>query len=99
VPKELDQDFIQIEKVFRALNRMTKEEFVEVVGRFFNDYHYANGCWGQFISNPLGYIYSRSPMEQGELLYQWALEKAKDEDYNSRNIQSAMKKCYRRFRD
>ena len=99
-PAPLNKDFIAFEKMFRAIQQITQEEFVAAVMDFFGgkDRGYAEGCWSQFCQSPINYIYSRVPLEQGEMLFKLAQQKANTADIHDRCI-SVVEKAYRRFRD
>ena len=99
-PMPLNKDFIDYEKMFRAIQQITQEEFVTAVMDFFGDKDrgYAEGCWGQFCQSPIGYIYSGAPLEQGEMLFKLAQQKAQSADIHDRCF-SVVEKAYRRFRE
>jgi len=99
-PAPLNKDFIAYEKMFRAIQQITQEEFVTAVMDFFGDKDrgYAEGCWSQFCKSPIGYIYSGAPLEQGEMLFKLAQQKAQSVDIHDRCF-SVVEKAYRRFRE
>jgi len=99
-PAPLNKEFISFEKIFRAIQQISQEEFVTAVMDFFGgkDRDYAEGCWSQFCQSPIGYIYSRAPLEQGEMLFKLAQQKAQSADIHDRCF-SVVEKAYRRFRE
>ena len=99
-PMPLNKEFIAYEKMFRAVQQITREEFITAVTNFFggNDRDYAEGCWNQFCQSPIGYIFSRNPMEQGEMLFKMAKQKAQTEDIHKLCF-SVHESYYRRFKE
>ena len=82
---EEESPFIALERMYRAAQQMTKAEFVELVaGEFDGHTDYAEGCWPQWCSSPLGYMFSRNPISQGRRLFAWLQDKAKSDDIANR---------------
>ena len=97
---DINQDFVTYERLFRATQEITREEFVSLVTDFFGgkDRDYAENCWPQFCQSPLGYIFSRSPLEQGERLFELIQQKAMTEDIHNRCF-STEERRYSRYRE
>ncbi len=99
-PKPINPDFVAFEKMFRATQQVTQEEFVDLVTDFFGngDRDYAEGCWSQWCQSPIGYIYSRNPLEQGEKLFELLQKKTKGKDIAD-HCYSVHEKYYQRFKE
>ena len=97
---DINHDFVAYEKLFRATQQITREEFVSTVTDFFGgkDRDYAENCWPQFCQSPIGYIFSRNPLEQGEKLFELIQQIAMTEDIQNRCF-STEERCYRRYRE
>lgn len=98
-PKPINPAFVEFEKMFRATQQVTHDEFVELVSDFFGgDQDYAEGCWPQWWRSPIGYMFSRSPLEQGEKLFELVRQKANGKDIAECCFSNKMR-SYKRFRE
>jgi hypothetical protein len=79
-PKPIDLTTLtlqDLEDVFRGFGKITIDEFRAVLKETIGaSRDYADGCWGPFVSCPIGYCASRQPIIQGTKLTQLALQKA-----------------------
>lgn len=81
----MNQAFVDYERMYRATQQITREEFVREVADFFHgDVDYVEGCWFQWCQSPMGYMYSRSPIAQGEMLFKMVQDKAQTEHITRR---------------
>lgn len=68
--------FKNLRKLNDAFQNMTFSEFSTILYESIGaNEDYARGVWINFQNHPLAYIYSRSPICQGEALFNWARNK------------------------
>lgn len=66
-------NFDDLQRLQRGVHRMTIDDFSQVLADSIGaSRDYARSCWARFQDNPLGYMSSRQPERQGEVLMQAA---------------------------
>ena len=73
--------FDDLKRLSRGVHRISFKEFDQALAQSIGaTTDYSRGCWVPFQDNPLGYMVSRRPEKQGELLLDLAWAKGGEPD-------------------